>query len=62
MHLPHEELQTDDGIDDDDKQHEQRDMQQGHHGLDNGIQNYLETYNGKTTKSNNIEISYQKLD
>lgn len=48
MHLPHEELQADDSVDDDDKQHEKGDMQQGDHGLDDGIQNHLETYKGKS--------------
>lgn len=48
VHLPHEELQADDSIDDDDKQHEKGDMQQRDHGLDDGIQNHLETYKGKS--------------
>lgn len=48
MHLPHEELQADDGVDDDDKQHEEGDMQQGDHGLDDGIQNHLETCEDKS--------------
>lgn len=42
VHLPHEELQADDGVDDDDKEHEQGDVQQGDHGLDNGVQDHLE--------------------
>lgn len=35
MHLPHEQLQSNDGIDDNDKQHQQGNMQQRDHGLDN---------------------------
>lgn len=46
MHLPHEKLQADDGVDDDDKQHEKGDMQQGYHGLDDGVQDHLETCTG----------------
>lgn len=49
VHLPHEELQADDGIDDDDKQHEQGDVQQGDHGLDDGIQDHLETCGDRAT-------------
>lgn len=52
MHLAHEELQADDGIDDDDEQHEQGDVQQGHHGLDDGIQDHLETCNDKAPAVN----------
>lgn len=48
MHLPHEELQADDSVDDDDEEHQQGDMQQGDHGLDDGIQNHLETYKDKS--------------
>lgn len=48
VHLPHEELQADDGVDDDDEQHEKGDVQQGDHGLDDGIQNHLETYQDKS--------------
>lgn len=47
MHLAHEQLQADDGVDDDDEKHEQGDVQQGHHGLDDGIQDHLETCNDK---------------
>lgn len=47
VHLPHEELQPDDGVDDNDEEHEQGDVQQGHHGLDDGVQDHLETCNGK---------------
>ena len=47
MHLAHEELQADDGVDDDDKEHEEGDVQQGHHGLDDGVQDHLETCNDK---------------
>lgn len=47
VHLPHEELQPDDGVDDNNKEHKQGDVQQGYHGLDDGVQNHLETCNGK---------------
>lgn len=43
VHLPHEELQADNGINDDDEQHKQGDVQQRHHGLDDGVQDHLET-------------------
>lgn len=43
VHLPHEELQADNGVDDDDEEHEEGNVQQGHHGLDDGVQDHLET-------------------
>lgn len=41
VHLAHEELQADDGIDDDDEEDQQGDMEQGNHGFDYGVQHYL---------------------
>lgn len=41
VHLAHEEFQADDGVDDDDKEDQQGDMEQGNHGFDYGVQHYL---------------------
>lgn len=41
MHLPNEELQADDGIDDDNEEHEQSNVQQRNHGFNNGVQHNL---------------------
>lgn len=41
MHLPHKELQADDGVDDDHKEYKQGDVQQWNHGLNYGVQHYL---------------------
>lgn len=43
VHLPHEEFQADDGINDDDEEHKEGNVQQRHHGLDDGVQDHLET-------------------
>lgn len=43
VHLPHEEFQANDGINDDDEQHKEGNVQQRHHGLDDGVQDHLET-------------------
>lgn len=37
MHSANEELQSDDGVDDDDKEDKQRDVQQGNHCLHYGV-------------------------
>lgn len=49
VHLPHEELQADDGINDDDEEHKEGDVQQRHHGLDDGVQDHLETCATRST-------------
>ncbi len=41
VHLAHEELQADDGIDDDDEEDQQGNMEQRNHGFDYGVQHYL---------------------
>ena len=41
VHVTAEQFQTDDGIDDDHKQHEQGNVQQRNHRLDDGIQDHL---------------------
>lgn len=41
MHLAHEELQADDGVDNDDKEDQQGDVEQGNHGFDYGVQHNL---------------------
>lgn len=41
MHLPNEELQANDGIDDDNEEHEQSNVQQRNHGFNNGVQHNL---------------------
>ena len=43
MHASDEELQADDGVDDDDEEDQQGDVQQGHHGLHDGVQHNLQT-------------------
>lgn len=43
VHLPHEEFQANDGINDDDEEHKEGNVQQRHHGLDDGVQDHLET-------------------
>ena len=41
VHLAHEELQADDGVDDDDEEDQQGDVEQRNHGFDYGVQHYL---------------------
>lgn len=41
VHLAHEELQADDGIDDDDEKDQQSNMEQRNHGFDYGVQHDL---------------------
>lgn len=41
VHLSHEELQANDGVDDDDKEDQEGNMEQGNHGFDYGVQHYL---------------------
>lgn len=43
MHLAHEELQADDGVDNDDEEDQQGDVEQRNHGFDYGVQHYLQT-------------------
>ena len=39
--LPGEELQSDDGVDDDDKHNKECDVEQWHHSLQDGVQHHL---------------------
>lgn len=41
VHLAHEELQADDGVDDDNEEDQQGDVEQRDHGFDYGVQYYL---------------------
>lgn len=41
VHPADEQLQTDDGVDDDDEHDQHADVQQGHHGLHDGVQHNL---------------------
>ncbi len=41
VHLSHEELEADDGINDDDEQNEQSDVQERNHGFNDGVQHHL---------------------
>lgn len=41
MHFTDEKLQADNGVDDDDKQDEEGDVQQRNHGFDDGVQHHL---------------------
>lgn len=43
VHPPDEQLQTDDGVDDDDEHDQHANVQQGHHGLHDGVQHNLQT-------------------
>lgn len=43
VHASNEELQTDDGVDDDDKENQQGNVEQGNHGLHDGVQHDLQT-------------------
>lgn len=43
VHASNEELQTDDGVDDDDKENQQGNVKQGNHGLHDGVQHDLQT-------------------
>lgn len=44
MHLADEELQTDDGVDDYNEEHQEGDVQEGDHSLDDGVQDHLQTW------------------
>lgn len=46
MHLAFEELQPDDGVDDDHEEDEQGDVEQGQHGLEDGIEDHLQACRG----------------
>lgn len=41
MHFANEELKADDGVDDDDKQDQQGDVEERDHGFNNGVQHNL---------------------
>lgn len=43
VHASNEELQTDDGVDDDDKENQQGNVEQGNHGLHDGVEHDLQT-------------------
>ena len=43
MHASNKELQTNDGVDDDDKENQQSDVEQGNHRLHDGVQHDLQT-------------------
>jgi hypothetical protein len=44
VHLAHEQLQADDGVDDDDEQDQQGDVEERNHGLDDGVQHNLKAW------------------
>lgn len=46
MHLALEELQPDDSIDDDHKEDQQGDVEEGEHGLEDGVQDHLQACRG----------------
>lgn len=43
MHLAFEELQPNDGVDDDHEEDEQGNVEQGEHGLEDGVEDHLKT-------------------
>ena len=47
VHDPREELHPDDGINDNDEEDEESDLEERHDGLQDGIHNYLQTCQGK---------------
>lgn len=47
MHLALEELQPNDSIDDDHKKDKQGDVEQGEHGLEDGVEDYLKACHRK---------------
>ena len=42
VHASKEQLQSDDGVNDDDKEHKECDMQQRHQSLHDGIEHYVQ--------------------
>lgn len=42
MHLALEEFQPNDGVDDDHEEDEQSNVEQGEHGLEDGVEDYLQ--------------------
>lgn len=54
MHPALEELLPDDGVDDDHEEDQQGNVEQGHHGLDDGVQDDLEA----CTKMKGEEVSH----
>ena len=42
-----EQLQTNNGVNNDDKYHKQGNVKQRHHGSQNGVKNHLQTWNRK---------------
>lgn len=44
VHLADEEFKADDGVDDDDKQDQQGDVEERNHGLDDGVQHHLKAW------------------
>lgn len=53
VHSSDEELQTNDGVDDDDKENQQSDVEQRDHRLHDGVQHDLETW--RTNKRTEVE-------
>lgn len=41
VHFADEKLQANDGVDDDDKQHQEGDVKERDHGFDDGVQHHL---------------------
>ena len=44
VHLPHEHLEPNDGVDDDDEEDEEGDVEQRDHGHQDGVQHHLQTW------------------
>lgn len=51
VHASKEQLESDDGVDDDDEEHEQRDVQQRHQRLQDGIEHYVQACGGRGARS-----------
>lgn len=66
MHLALEELQPDDGIDDDHEEDEQGDVEQGEHGLEDGVEDYLKAWankrKGKESQSSPLPHGFSSIN
>lgn len=62
MHVTTEQFKADDGVDHDHEQHEQGDVQQRHHGLDDRVQDHLQRrYAGNQTQRSQHSKGSQRL-
>lgn len=55
MHFAFEKLQAYDGIDGDHEEHQQRDVEQGQHGLENGAHHHLQAWSRHNILTSQLE-------